>query len=264
MMSMIKSFKKNQPIIIGFAGKAGSGKTSVAESIVPKGSIETFKNGVKWDHIFYALPIYEMASIKKNIQGFNQKRRRMYAIHEVLYDLYGGSSLGDVPEYEDLVEMVNKIYSMPIDPEGIKPRDFLQKAGDLCRSKHPDCFAKWAIIKSNKIYRSYTSSLLEDDEELPVAILVSDVRYLNEAEHILKQPNGVVVCFDASTETLNERLIKRDGKLMDPEHSSHPSENEIHKVKEVANIVINTDGMSLEEQTENTINKLNIKELINA
>jgi dephospho-CoA kinase len=262
-MKMI-STKNNQPIIIGLAGKAGSGKTSVAENIVPKGSIETIKYGLKWDHIFYALPLYEMASIKKNIQGLNQKRRKMYAIHDVLYDLYGGSSLGNVPEYEKLNEMVQEIYSMPIEPEGIKPRDFLQKAGDICRSVEPDCFARWAIIKSSKIYRSYLKDLNEDEQPNPVAVLVSDVRYLNEAEHILKQPNGIVVCFEASTETLNERLFKRDGKLMDEKHSSHPSENGIEQVKNISTIVINTDGMSLEEQSEFTLKQLKIKELINA
>jgi dephospho-CoA kinase len=255
---------KNQPIIIGLAGKAGSGKTSVAENIVPKGSIETFRYGIKWDHIFYALPLYEMASIKKNIQGFNQKRRKMYAIHDVLYDLYGGSSLGDIPEYEQLTSMVNDICSMNIEPEGVKPRDFLQKAGDLCRSVSPDCFARWAIMKSSRIYRSYMNQLAEEEQSHPMAILISDVRYPNEAEHILKQPNGIVVCFDASTETLNDRLFKRDGKLMNPEHSSHPSENGIETVKEIATIVINTDGMSLEEQTECTLKQLNIKELTNA
>jgi hypothetical protein len=205
-----------------------------------------------------------MASIKKNIQGLNQKRRKMYAIHDVLYDLYGGSSLGNVPEYEKLNEMVQEIYSMPIEPEGIKPRDFLQKAGDICRSVEPDCFARWAIIKSSKIYRSYLKDLNEDEQPNPVAVLVSDVRYLNEAEHILKQPNGIVVCFEASTETLNERLFKRDGKLMDEKHSSHPSENGIEQVKNISTIVINTDGMSLEEQSEFTLKQLKIKELINA
>lgn len=262
-MNMI-DFSKNQPIIIGFAGKAGSGKTSVAENIVPKGSIETIKYGIKWDHIFYALPLYELASIKKNIQGLNQKRRRMYAIHQVLYDLYGGSSLGDIPEYEDLVTMTKQIYDMSIEPEGVKPRDFLQKAGDLCRSFSKDCFARWAIMKSSKLYRSYASEVPEEDNQHPMIVLISDVRYPNEAEHILKQPNGIVVCFDASSKTLNERLLKRDGKLMSLEHSSHPSENGIDQVKEMSTIVINTDNMSLEEQTEQTLEKLNIKEPSNA
>lgn len=255
---------KHQPIIIGFAGKAGSGKTSVAEYIVPKGSIDVIKHGVKWDHIFYALPLYEMASIKKNIKGFNERSRKMYAIHEVLYDLYGGSALGNIPDYEKIHEMVNHIYAMDIDKEGIKPRSFLQKAGDICREHDQNCFAKWAIVKSHKIYKNYLRELSEDEESSPMVVLVSDVRYVNEAEHILKQPNGFVVCFDASQETLNDRLYKRDGKLMSEEHSSHRSENEIEKVKSISSLVINTDSMTLEEQAEQTLKSLNIKEHLNA
>lgn len=262
-MAMIE-ISKNQPILIGLAGKAGSGKTSVAENIVPKGSIETVKYGIKWDHIFYALPLYEMASIKKNIKGFNEKRRKKYAIHDVLYDLYGGSTLGDIPEYEKLTSMVEEIYSMPIEPEGVKPREFLQKAGDICREVSADCFARWAVMKSSRIYRSYINHLTEEDDAHPMSILISDVRYPNEAKHILKQPNGIVVCFDASTETLNERIMKRDGKLMDVQHSLHPSENGIEEVKQMSTIVINTDGMSLDEQTEETLKQLKIKELTNA
>ena len=76
------TFKKQQPIVIGLAGRAGSGKTSVAESIVPKAGFEVLRYGMKWDHIFYALPLYEMASSKKNIQGLNADSRKKYALHD--------------------------------------------------------------------------------------------------------------------------------------------------------------------------------------
>jgi len=68
----MEKFRDNQPIIIGLAGKAGSGKTSVAESIIPKGSLDATKFGYRWDHLFFALPLYEMYSIKKNIMGANE------------------------------------------------------------------------------------------------------------------------------------------------------------------------------------------------
>ena len=257
--------KNNQPIIIGLAGKAGSGKTSVAEHIVPKGSIEVTKLGLKWDHIFYGLPLYEMASIKRNIEGFNQKNRKMYAIHNALYDLYGGVALGEIPDYDVMFSMVKEIYEMEIEPRYLKPRSFLQTAGDICRKHSPDCFAKWAIMKSSKIYRNYVRDLPEDSEPNPMAVIISDVRYKNEAEHILKQPNGFVVCYEADQQTLNERLLKRDGKLMSEEHSSHPSENGIEEVKKIASAIINTDNMTLEEQAEETLKKLGItEELLNA
>jgi len=252
---MTISYKEDYPMIVGFAGKAGSGKTSVADSICPKGSIGlSNSSSILWQHIFYALPLYELASIKKNTKGINEESRRLYAIHNVLYDLYGGSPIGFVPAYKDLVQMVLEIESLSIEPEGTKPRNFLQKAGDVCRSHRATCFSDWAIMKSSKMYRGYRSSLMEDEECLPFAVIVSDVRFQNEADSILKQPNGIVIVFDASDETLNDRIIKRDGKPLSEEQKNHHSEKQIDLIKQKATYVLNTDDMSLEEQSLSTLN----------
>lgn len=258
-----KDFDYNEPIIIGLAGKAGSGKTSVAEQIVPKGSIETVIGGIKWDHIFYALPLYELASIKKTIKGFNEDNRQMYAIHDVLYDTYGRNPLGEIPDYESFVSKVRQIKSLFIEPEGIKPRSFLQKAGDICRDQAPDCFAKWAIYKSYAMHRAYLRSV-EEDAALPYVVIISDVRFLNEAQSILSQKNGRLICFEASSDTLNQRLLKRDGKTMDPELAAHVSEQQIDSIKNIATTVINTDNMSIEQQTSATISSLGLGVQTNA
>lgn len=261
---MKKVFNTDLPIIIGFAGRAGSGKTSVAEHLVPKGSIDTTLHGIKWDHIFFALPLYELASIKRSIKGVNEKNRKLYAIYDVLYEIYGGSPLGDFPDYSDMIDRVRKIYELPIEPEGVKPRTFLQTAGDLCRKDFDNCFAKWAVNKSKKIHSTYVKSFREEEEHLPIAIIISDVRFVNEAEEILKQENGVVVCFDALEETLNERIFKRDGKPMSEDQKSHRSEKEIDKIKEMATTIIRTDSMSIEEQANATLMSLGIIEEANA
>lgn len=252
------NYRQEHPIIIGLAGKAGSGKTSVAEHIIPKGSLESTKYGIKWDHIFYALPLYEMATIRHSIKGYSQTSRQLYAIHEVLFNLYGGSSIGVIPEYLDLVSRAQQIQSLRIEEEGTKPRSFLQKAGDICRDGFENCFASWGISKSYQLYRSYFKSLTEEDEELPFAVIISDVRFENEAEQILKSPNGIVICFDASQETLNDRLMKRDGKVMDAEHAAHRSEQQIDSIMNMATTIINTDSMSIEEQASATIAALGI------
>ena len=250
---MLKTFKKEQPIIIGLAGKAGSGKTSVAEHLVPKGSLDSSMYGFKWDHIFYALPLYELSSIRRSIKGFNEENRQLYAIHDVLFDLYGGSPIGVMPSYENLVEKTKQIYNLNIEPEGIKPRSFLQKAGDICRDGFEDCFAKWGVSKAVKLYQSYYKSLAEDEEELPFVVLISDVRFVNEAEKILNQPNGIVICFDADQDILNDRIVKRDGKLMSEEQKSHKSEQEIEIVKNISTHVIRTDNMTVEQQAQETL-----------
>jgi cytidylate kinase len=256
MMSEI--FKENYPIIIGLAGKAGSGKTSVAETICPKGSVissgDLFQNNrVIWQHLFYALPLYELASIKKNIKGINEKSRKMYAIHEVLFDIYGGSPIGFVPPYEKLVQMVLEIESMAIEPEEIKPRNFLQKAGDICRSHRYSCFSDWVIMKSIKLYKQYRNSLEENDSVDPFAVIVSDVRFENEADGILKQPNGMVIVFDAEDAVLNQRIIKRDGKPLSEEQINHHSEKQIDTIRQKATHVLKTDDMSVEEQAFSTL-----------
>jgi dephospho-CoA kinase len=253
----MKNFVSNQPIILGLSGKAGSGKTSVAESIIPKGSMETVKFGINWDHIFYALPLYEMASIKKNIIGFNEESRKLYSLHEVLYEVYGGSSIGNMPHYDILIEKVKQIYNTPVEEEGIKPRTFLQKAGDICREYDANCFSNWAIIKANKIYRNYLKNHDEDNIN-PMCVIVSDVRYLNEAKNILKQPNGFVISFDADKEVLDERILKRDGAIMNSEQSGHSSEMEAEQVKQVASAIIDTNNMDLKQQVAATLECLGI------
>jgi len=246
--------KNGQPIILGLAGKAGSGKTTVAEQIVPKGSIEFTQGSIKWDHIFYALPLYEMASVKKNIVGYNEESRKLYALHDILFDVYGGSPIGNIPHYEELTQKVKQIHSLAIEPEGIKPRKFLQKAGDICREFDADCFAKWAIIKANKLYRQHIRQNEESEFESDFGIIISDVRYVNEAKSILKQPNGFVIVFDAEEETLNDRIMKRDGKLMSEDELSHSSESQIEDIKQIASVIMKTDSMSIEDQAKETIN----------
>jgi dephospho-CoA kinase len=168
-----------------------------------------------------------------------------------------------MPAYDKFVEMVREIEALPIEPEGIKPRTFLQKAGDICRQDYPECFAHWAIIKSNRLYNQFCNEN-DDIDNSKMAIIISDVRYPNEAAAIQKQPNGIVICFDASEETLNNRLLKRDGQLPTKVQSEHASENGIEQVKKMADIVINTDDMSLEDQTFNTLKILEMKAEINA
>jgi dephospho-CoA kinase len=255
---MEKVFKKEMPIIVGLAGKAGSGKTSVAEFFVPKGSIDVKMHGVKFDHIFFALPLYELASIKKSIKGVNALNRQLYSIHETLFDIYGNSALGYIPHYFDFVDKVEEIFNLPIEPEGTKPRSFLQKAGDICRDGNPDCFAMWGISKSMKLYQQYYKSLAEDEDESPFVVFISDVRFVNEAERILKQPNGVVICFDADQKTLDERILKRDGRMMSEEQKSHKSEQQIEDIKAMSTHVIRTDNMSVEDQAMETLKILKL------
>lgn len=250
-------YKPNYPIVLGLSGKAATGKTSVAENIVPKAQINSNSDGIYWDHIYFALPIYEMASAKKNIQGFESEKRKLFALHEILYDIYGGSALGAIPAYDDFVGLVKNIYSMPMEDGGLKPRSFLQKAGDLCRSFNPNCFAEWGVSKANSLYRSYVSSLESEEEAVPFCVIISDVRFENEAEQILKNPNGLLVVYEASDSVRQERIFERDGIYMTSEQLNHHSENMIDTIKEKAHLVVDSDNLDVDEQTSATLNLVN-------
>ena len=250
IIHFMKEFNYNpkKPIIVGLSGKAVTGKTSVAEAIVPKASIVNESSGILWDHIFFALPLYELANIRNQIRGSRQQTRQLYAIHETLYDVFGGSPIGDIPSYEELFALVKSIHDLPIEPEGVKPRSFLQKAGDLCRSHKSDCFAQWGINKVKKIYSEYISSLNEDADPSPFGVIISDVRFINEAEAIRSQENSILVCYTASDEARNQRMMNRDGRLMTEEQMNHPSELQIDDIATISDLVMDTTDMSIEEQ----------------
>lgn len=251
------SYNPNKPIILGLAGQAATGKTSVAENIVPKAKIQQTASGMLWDHIFFALPLYEMVSIKKNIRGLRERDRQLYSLHSVVYELFGGSPISNVPDYEELISLVRNIYSLNLDENGSKPRSFLQKTGDLCRAIDPDCFANWATSKAKSLYKEYLKDINLDDSPLPFCVIISDVRFKNEAEAILSQENGILVCYEASDEVRNNRILDRDGVYMTEEQKNHKSEQEIEFIRDMANIIINTDELTVEEQTNITINYIN-------
>ena len=264
MYNMInKIFDPTQPIILGLAGKAATGKTSVAEAIVPKAQVNVADSDLVWDHIFFALPLYEMATVKRNTRGLRERDRQLYLLHSVVYDLFGGSPIANVPEYDTLIDVVRAIYGERIPEEG-KPRSFLQKAGDICRDVSPDCFTDNSIRFAKRLHSSYMRSQSFDTDPLPFSVIISDVRFINEAQKILQQPNGIVVCYEASDEVRNSRLMERDGHGMTEAQKSHKSELEINDIIKFATAIINTDNLTVEQQKNETIRIVNSLIGINA
>lgn len=250
---MSKIYHPSFPIVVGLAGKAATGKTSAAETIVPKASFDVSRSGMVWEHLFFAMPLYELFSIRTKIEGIKSESRKLFSIHETLFDLYGGSALGNIPDYNDFVNLTNSIATKQIQFAGSKPRSFLQEVGDLCRAHDPDCFAKWGVRKAYTQYRDYIKGLSEEESEKPYCILISDVRFKNEADAILKLPNSMLILFDASEEVRRERIYNRDGVYMTNEQLSHKSEKEIESFYDLASVIIDSSTMSVEEQAAETI-----------
>jgi len=243
------------PIVIGLCGKAGTGKTSVANLVVPSRTVKYDKdNRIIWDHSFFAMPLYEMASIRRITKGEKQQDRILFQLHEVLSDVFGGSPLYGAPPYDEFIELVKEIADLPIPMDDeIKPRDFLQKAGKICRSKNEACFAQWTRRKTYQRCSSLLNNQEEEDSYDKYACIISDVRYKNEAEIIKSFPNGILIRFDASTDVRLDRLYKRDGYRMSDSQLNHESEQVELIPDELLNAVIDTDKMSLEQQSEETI-----------
>lgn len=252
-----KSFNPNYSAILGLCGKAGTGKTSVANMIVPKAQIALVQEDdeapiIELDHLFFAMPLYELASIKRHITGEKARDRMHFEVHNVLLDLFGGSPLYGVPPYKEFVNVVETIVDMPIERNlDKKPRTFLQNAGSLCREIDPDCFVNWV----KKTIKKRGAAAIEKDRDY--ICIVSDIRMPNEAKMIAYQTNGIVIRFDASDSVRKDRLYNRDGFLMSAEQASHVSENVESIPDEYISASLDTDDLTLESQTAATKKLLN-------
>lgn len=66
-----------------------------------------------------------------------------------------------------------------------------------------------------------------------------------------------MICYTASEEVRNERLFNRDGKYMTDEQANHPSEMEIDQISQISNATINTDDLTVDDQTLFTLDYVN-------
>lgn len=246
----MKRYDKDFPVVLGICGQAASGKTSVAQTLVPESLVQE-NRGIVQDHKFLAMPLYEMVAIKRKTQGEKSKDRQLYLMHSTLVDLFGNSPLYGAPSYGELVDLTETIVNLPIEmDEEKKPRTFLQTAGSLCRDVDPNCFVGWihrAIIKDFLHAREADKSYL---------CVVSDIRMSNEAEYVAKHPNGVLVKFTVDPFIAKERQLARDGFTMTEEQAAHTSEKIDDIPADMIDEVIDSNYISVEEQTNLTTKAL--------
>jgi hypothetical protein len=245
------------PIVIGLCGKAGAGKTISAQGIVPGKVVRIDEDsGVAWDHLFFALPLYRLASIRRQTDSVE---RQLYQTMEAYLDLYGSPIYGG-PKFEELVEITYETVEMPISMNiDDKPRDFLQQVGSMCRVHNPYVFSQWMQRKFNSRFNTFK-------DEYRYVSIISDLRFPEEAEMITNQPNGFLIKLEASDEVRADRLYRRDQKHMTTEQLNHISEQFISEIE--CDASIDTDDLSVDEQAlavktliENTFN---IRSLTNA
>jgi hypothetical protein len=246
---MYGHYDSEHPIIVGLSGPAGSGKTSTAVGIIEQMGTWSDSKDVNWDHIYHAMPLYEFVSIKTKTIGENSQDRQLHLIHDLVRDICRST----IP-YDDMVELVYDIYAMPLDPDG-KPRTFLQNLGVMLREKNVNCFVDYAHAKSYLRFRDCQAFSGDDSKEKPFIMLISDVRFMNEAQKIKSHPNGFLIRYDADPSELQDRLYKRDKKLMTAEQNNHESEA-VGRSPEFLSLVdlqLDTTDMNELDQIEATI-----------
>lgn len=237
-----------QPILLGLAGNAGSGKTVVANALSPPAQVVTEDNLIIWTKLSFADPIRRMATAKQKIKGDHAWSRQCYEIHEVISDLFRSNLT-----YDEVVDLVYEVANLPIEDESQKPRTFMQYVGtDMFRKIDSDI---WVKAMKRSIQRSF--SLLKKETDF-VGIVIDDCRFINECNYFKSQSQGILIRFDVSPEVAQERLIARDKKYISPEEMSHISEQELKLVpNDQFDAIINTDNLSLKEQVAQTKQVIN-------
>lgn len=247
----MSDYTPDYPIVLGICGQAGTGKTSTADRLAPLGGRE--ETPIDWDHLYFALPLYEIVSIKRNIEGDMRKDRIRYELHKTLVDLFGSSPLYGAPKYDTLVQLVQQLTDTPLGAgESEKPRSFLQQTGTLLRDVNEDCFVNWV----KKMIKTRYVQLRQEGR--PYAFVVSDVRMPNEAAMIKAQPNGRLLKFTASDEVRHDRLMKRDGFVPDAVQAAHASEQVDLIPNELFDHIIDTNSLSLDQQARVTEAVVNV------
>lgn len=207
-------------VIVGLAGKAGSGKTSVAEQFVPAHSPSRHRSGndiVVVDKLKLAAPLYEIYGTGE-MSGSEAKSRQEYAVFDVLREVFGGNPLYGAPPLSELSLRTNAVIERIMQIGLDNRREILQWTAEYCRSFNNDCFVN-LLVKKALLLAEQNAAVVNREvdptsyEELIVSIIIDDVRFNNEAAR-LKKVFGKD-CFIAKLECEEsermDRIIERDG-----------------------------------------------------
>ncbi len=192
------------PVRIGFVGKAGSGKTTMADYC-------TGRYGCRM--VSLAEPVKQIAEVKNTVS----EHRWASVLYEMAYDLLDGGL--------DYGQRVLKARNLAVQwagdlRESSNRRELLQRIGtDSGRGVDPEI---WVNKAEQKILSAGNITPL----------VVDDVRFINEAE-MLKQQGFKIVRLNVPAVVRAMRLDERDGTSqgMPVSESNHPSETEQDQIE---------------------------------
>lgn len=261
----------DSPVVLGLSGGYATGKTSTANALAPKGRIlqpgQQHDMNIFWDHFYFAMPLYRMASAARDMQGPQSRDRLKYEIHNTLIEAFNGNPLYGAPGYEQLIQMVDEIARIPV-PEEAKPREFLQKAGtDIGRAYDTDIWVKWMRREVMQKFIAFQWEHRETDpccdhecqnpalDVVPpyYGVVLSDCRFDNEVDFVNSFENSVMILFLAGEDKVLELDGKRGNPTMTPEQAAHASEQGLANVDDSAyDAIIDISDFDLEQQVAAT------------
>lgn len=261
----------DMPVVLGLAGGYATGKTSTANAFAPKGRIiqpgQRHEMNIFWDHLYFAMPLYRMASAARDMDGPLALDRLRYEVHKTIIEAFNESPLYGGPGYHELVEMVEAIVRIPVPDEG-KPREFLQKVGtDIGRAYDQNIWVRW--MRREIMQKFYTfshenkrqdpccdhncTSPLLDRPEPRYGVVLSDCRFANEVNLVKAFPEHVMIKFVSNGDKVLELDEKRGSRTMSPEQATHTSELGLTEVPDKEyDAIIDISDLSLEEQVKET------------
>ena len=238
-----------------FHGPSGSGKSSVAYALgSAEGLTKVEKFGDKkliWEHKALSTPLLKLHSARCYTKGENEVDRMLWLVDDVLHNLVPPQSMS----YEDFIELIYDVVSFPINPteneqgQLVRDRNFFTGVADLIHSRVPDgkAFAR-ALAKEISASHSY-NKVEYPNEDLQEIFIVSDLRLRPEYEFFKMMLDPITIQFKVSPETQARRMVERDGRVLTEEQKQHATQISPFKDEEF-DLTIDTDNMSVEEQTE--------------
>lgn len=249
-----------QVTVIALYGPMGAGKSSVATKIAEdnKGTSKIIR---------FADPLYGLANHAAKWR-FGGSDRAAFDLFDLSADILGGKGSAPFVDvstlvYQDLPRLADEHLS-DFAARGIKPRKFLQGAGDLFRDVQKDCFASYLVhnimTDLSKTYEAWqfdrdqverklgvTIDLVDRDtipEELRIqpfsrTYIVDDLRFPNEFNELVRAASKIraylgndmnvitrMIKLEISREDAAMRVSQRDGVPFGQvmETTSHQSE----------------------------------------
>lgn len=186
------------PIVIGLSGLPGTGKSTVANGLVPNMAVRIDeKTDTVWDCLRFSVPCKAIVNIRTQVTGEDAIDRQLYQVMNVYLDLFGSPLFGG-PKFEELVELTYESLEL-----SMGQRELSQAIGAMCRSHQPEVFSQWMRKKINNRFKLF-------EEHSTHIIIIPDANYPEDTDMIRAQPNGLVIDLCASDEMRDERLNERD------------------------------------------------------